>query len=221
MNQSSRTTNFEQFISLLSDGEWHSIQEVSEKIAWRFGYVIHQVRKQGYRIEKRKTAYNSFEYRILNPQNPTEITQFLSLDDLRSLAPLVVEQVPYLKLLILFGSRAKGIYDEESDWDFAILYDENLRKSYEKGGWDWLRIWKVLEVIFDLPEGKVDCVILNECSNILAHSIARDGKLLYEKEKGGFKEFNQQALMSKEELKVFREEQRAKVREGLARLANQ
>jgi len=220
MNQNSGATKIEELISLFRDGKWHSIEEISEKIAPRFGHAVHEARKQGYQIEKRKTADNSFEYRILNPQAPTEIAQLPSLDDLRSLALLVIKQVPYLKLLILFGSRAKGTYDEQSDWDFAVLYDENLRKSYEKGGWDWLRIWAILEDIFDLPEGKVDCVILNECSNILAHSIARDGKLLYEKEQGEFSQFKQQALMSKEELKAFREEQRTKVREGLARLTN-
>jgi len=220
MNQNSGVTNLEKIIALLMDGEWHSSQEISEKITWRFGHTVHVARKQGYQIEKRKTANNRFEYRILNPQTPSEIAQLPSLDDLRSLAPLVIEQVPYLKLLILFGSRAKGTYDEESDWDFAVLYDENLRKSYEKGGWDWLRIWTILENVFDLPEGKVDCIILNECSNILAHSIARDGKLLYEKEQGEFKQFKQQALMGKEEMKAFREEQRTKVREGLARLTN-
>jgi predicted nucleotidyltransferase len=221
MSQNRGVTKLEQLISLLSDGKWHSSQEISEKVAWRFGHTIYEARKQGYQIETHKPANNRFEYRILNPKAPTEVAQFASLDDLRLIAPLVVEQVPYLKLLILFGSRAKKTHSDDSDWDFAVLYDETLRAEHEKGGWDWLKIWNVLEDIFDLPEGKVDCVILNECSNILAHSIARDGKLIYEKESGTFEQFKQQALMSKAELKAFRAEQREKVREGLARLAKQ
>lgn len=221
MKQTPENTSFEQLVSLLGDGNWHSSQEISEKIAWRFGHTVHEARKQGYRIEKHKTTDDCFEYRIPNSQTPSRIPELLSLDDLRELASSVVEQVPYLTLLILFGSRAKETHHEESDWDFAVLYDEALRAKYEKEGWDWLRIWAVLENVFDLPEGKVDCVILNECSNILAHSIARDGKLVYEKEPGAFEQFKQQALMSKAELKAFREEQRGKVREGLAGLIRQ
>ncbi|MFB2939323.1 nucleotidyltransferase domain-containing protein [Aerosakkonemataceae cyanobacterium BLCC-F154] len=127
----------------------------------------------------------------------------------------VAEQIPYLKLLILFGSRAKGNANEDSDWDFAVLYDPELRKIHEKSGWDWLKIWSVLETVFDLPENKVDVVILNDCSNIMAHTIARDGKLLYERESGEFERFKQQALMTSSELKTFREQQREKIKESL------
>ncbi|MGI0488784.1 type VII toxin-antitoxin system MntA family adenylyltransferase antitoxin [Pantanalinema rosaneae CENA516] len=220
MHQDVGTTNLEQLISLLSDGKWHSSRELAEKVSWRFGHAVYEARKQGYQVEKHQTN-NCSEYRILNPQAPAEGAQLASLKDLKAVAPFVIEQVPYLKLLILFGSRAKETYNDESDWDFAVLYDEALRTEHEKGGWDWLRIWNVLEEVFDLPEGKVDCVILNDCSNILAHSIARDGKLLYEKDPGAFEQFKQQALMSKAELKAFRAEQREKVREGLARLVKQ
>jgi predicted nucleotidyltransferase len=127
----------------------------------------------------------------------------------------VAEKIPHLKLLILFGSRAKGNANEDSDWDFAVLYNPELRKIHEKSGWDWLKIWSVLEKVFDLPENKVDVVILNDCSNIMAHSIARDGKLLYERELGEFERFKQQALMTSAELKAFREQQREKIKESL------
>lgn len=127
----------------------------------------------------------------------------------------LAEQIPHLKLLILFGSRAKGNADEDSDWDFAVLYDPELRKIHEKSGWDWLKIWSVLEQVFDLPENKVDVVILNDSSNIMAHTIARDGKLLYERESGEFERFKQQALMTSVELKTFREQQREKIKESL------
>lgn len=136
-------------------------------------------------------------------------------DSLKSATLAVLEQIPYLMLLILFGSRAKGNANEDSDWDFAVLYDQELRKIHEKSGWDWLKIWSVLEKVFDLPENKVDVVILNDCSNIMAHSIARDGKLLYERESGEFERFKQQALMTSSELKTFREQQREQIKESL------
>lgn len=139
MNQNSRATRFEQLISLLKDGKWHSSQEISEQVTLRFGHTVYEARKRGCQIEKHCTN-SHFEYRILNPKSPAAIAQLLSLYDLRALVPLVLDQIPYLKLLILFGSRAKGTHNEDSDWDFVVLYDEKLRKQYEKGGWDWLRI---------------------------------------------------------------------------------
>jgi predicted nucleotidyltransferase len=141
-----------------------------------------------------------------------------ALDDVKSVTPRILEQIPYLKLMILFGSRARGDHDEASDWDIAVLYDEKQRKEYEKGGWDWLRGWSILQQELSLPDDGIDVVDLGECSNILAHAIARDGKLIYEREPGGFEQFYQQALMSKAELKAFRAEQRAFVKEGLERL---
>lgn len=47
-----------------------------------------------------------------------------SLEDLQSALPGILEQVPYLKLLVLVGSRARGDYNEKSDWDFAFLCKE-------------------------------------------------------------------------------------------------
>lgn len=217
MNPTSKVTQLKELTSLLSDGQWHSSQELAEKVSWRFGAVIHAARKQGYQVEKHKTSDNCFSYRLLNPQTPTAREQFFSLNDLVTLAPLVAEQVPYLQLLMLFGSRARGDSNKESDWDFAVLYDATLRKEYEKEGWDWLRIWKILEDVFDLPENEVDCVILNDCSDIVAHSVAHDGKLLYEKEKGDFERFQKSALKTDSELKAYRQAVRKKVRAALER----
>ena len=44
----------------------------------------------------------------------------LSIDDIKAKIPELLEQVPYLKLLVLFGSRARGDNQESSDWDYAI-----------------------------------------------------------------------------------------------------
>lgn len=216
MNPTFKATQLKELSSLLSDGQWHSSQELAEKMSWRFGSAIYQLRKQGYQIEKHRTSDSNFSYRLLNPQTPTGEHVF-SLDDLVTLAPFVAEQVPYLQLLILFGSRARDDSNKESDWDFAVLYDEILREEYEKNGWDWLRIWRILEDVFDLPEDKVDCIILNECSDIIAHTVARDGKLLYEKEKGAFESFQQRASKTNAELKVYRQTVREKVRSALKR----
>jgi predicted nucleotidyltransferase len=43
--------------------------------------------------------------------------------DIQAAIPQILEQVPYLKLLVLFGSRARGDAFPSSDWDFALLFD--------------------------------------------------------------------------------------------------
>jgi predicted nucleotidyltransferase len=141
-----------------------------------------------------------------------------TLDDVKSVTPRILEQLPYLKLMILFGSRARGDHDEASDWDIAVLYDEEQREEYEKGGWDWLRGWSILQDELELPDDRLDVVDLGKSSNILAHAIARDGKLIYEREPGEFEQFHQRTLMSKAELRAFCAEQKAIVKEGLERL---
>jgi uncharacterized protein len=55
-----------------------------------------------------------------------------TLDDVKSVMPQILEQIPYLKLLVLFGSRARKDHHETSDWDIAALYDEDKRHEYEK-----------------------------------------------------------------------------------------
>lgn len=44
------------------------------------------------------------------------------LERIRKLARQLPEKIPYLKMLVLFGSRATGNASNHSDWDFAVLY---------------------------------------------------------------------------------------------------
>jgi uncharacterized protein len=57
-----------------------------------------------------------------------------TIADLQLAIPKILEQVPYLKLLVLFGSRSRGNHFLSSDWDFALLFNEDLREQYEPGG---------------------------------------------------------------------------------------
>jgi hypothetical protein len=45
----------------------------------------------------------------------------------------------------------------------------------------------------------------------MAHAIAQDGKLLYERDSDLFKVFKQQSLMSEEQLKAIQKDLRAKL----------
>lgn len=142
--------------------------------------------------------------------------QLQSITDVQSSISQILEQIPYLKLLILFGSRARGDNSVFSDWDFALLFDENLRQRYElEDGWNRLRSWVVLQQVLGLGDDEMDWVDLKDASELLAHSIARDGVVIYEREPGIFEEFKKHALMTSEQLKKIRQRYNAEVKASL------
>lgn len=49
---------------LMSDREWHSYDELVEKISHRFSATIHVLKKQGYNVEKRRIEGQRYEYRL-------------------------------------------------------------------------------------------------------------------------------------------------------------
>jgi uncharacterized protein (DUF433 family)/predicted nucleotidyltransferase len=130
----------------------------------------------------------------------------LSIDDLPGLIPNILEQAPYIKLLVLFGSRARGDAIPNSDWDFAFLCDEDIRKQYEKGDWDSYRVWGILQKAFQLLDDQIDVVDMGHCSDLLAHDIAQDGQILYERNSGEFTAFKQAKLMTPEAIKQLQRE---------------
>ena len=126
---------------------------------------------------------------------------------------------PNLKLLILFGSRARGESTPTSDWNFAFLYDPDRhpptdRKPFWFPGSDLL---ETLSKLLKVSDQAIDLVDLSNCSDILAHFIARDGQVIYEKTAGEFAQFQQQALKTTEELKQYCYTQREKMRQMLQR----
>ncbi len=219
MSEITNKSKQEKLLELFSDGQWHSGEEIAARVSFRFTAALHEVRKQGYAIETRE-ANNQFEYRVLSEakflgdSEPPLIAKQIdtkrcySIDDLKLFVPKILEKLPYLKLLILFGSRARGDNNFGSDWDFAVLYDQELRQHYEHGSWDFVKGWIVLEQILQLPEDQIDFVILNECSDLLAHVIARDGKLLYEQESGEFEVFRKKSLKTNSELKQIEQQEK-------------
>lgn len=132
-----------------------------------------------------------------------------SIADIQSAIPQILEQVPYLKLLVLFGSRARGDHFPSSDWDFALLFDEELRQQYEPGGgWNCYRSWSVLQRILGLGDDEMDWIDLKNASDLLAHTIASEGKVIYEKTAGEFEAFRQTSLKTRAELKKIYQEER-------------
>lgn len=141
-----------------------------------------------------------------------------SLENLKALSIKLPEKIPYLKMLVLFGSRARGDTHAKSDWDFAALYNEEMRQAYiQDNTWAWFQVPHLLSEFFGISEVKIDVVELDKSSQLIAHFVARDGKLLYEKEAGAFEAFRQKALKSDLEIKEIRKALREKLEAHLQR----
>lgn len=136
----------------------------------------------------------------------------LTLEKLKAISPQFPEKIPYLKMLVLFGSRATGHIHANSDWDFAALYDEEIRKTLITNPFAWFEVPTIISHILGIPDDQVDVVELNSCSPIIAHFVARDGILLYEKEADEFDKFRKKALKSDLKMKEIRKTLQKKMR---------
>ncbi|TAF19509.1 MAG: nucleotidyltransferase domain-containing protein [Nostocales cyanobacterium] len=132
-----------------------------------------------------------------------------TITELHKLSSQISEKIPYLKMLVLFGSRAAGNTKANSDWDFAILCDEEKYKLYvEEYPLASFAITGILGEVFKINSDKIDIVQLNHCSKLIAHFIARDGQVLYEQETDEFDNFRIKKKKSESELKKISQENR-------------
>ncbi|MBD1849148.1 nucleotidyltransferase domain-containing protein [Cyanobacteria bacterium FACHB-502] len=139
------------------------------------------------------------------------------LDTLKAASRTFASDYPELKLLVLFGSRARGEDDPLSDWDFAFLLPPEGSADQTPHWFSGAELLSRLSQLLHVSEDIIDLVNLNTCSDILAHFVARDGQVIYEKAPGEFVQFQQQALKTREELKAFRQMQREQVHRALER----
>lgn len=135
-----------------------------------------------------------------------------TLEELTVLSQKLPEKIPYLKMLIIFGSRARGDTHSKSDWDFAALYDEEIRdKSCKDRGFAWFEVPGIIEEVFSINSDNIDIVELNRSSPLIAHFVARDGKLIYEKKSGEFENFKHKSLMNDLEMKELENNLRQRI----------
>lgn len=139
------------------------------------------------------------------------------IDTLKAASRTFASVYPELKLLVLFGSRARGEDDSTSDWDFAYLFASEGSVEQKPLWFPGAELLSGLSQLLHVSEDIIDLVNLNTCSDILAHFVARDGRLIYEKTPGEFAQFQQQALKTREELKAYRQVQREQVHRALER----
>jgi len=123
----------------------------------------------------------------------------LSLADLQQRALTVGDRLPYLKFLVLFGSRARGDAYERSDWDFAIFCDEQARqRAIADQPYGFLAVHNAIADCFDIGGEYMDVVDVTRCSALIAHYIAAEGVVLYESEIGVFRDFQQKVMMTQQ-----------------------
>jgi len=77
-----------------------------------------------------------------------------------------------IKLIILFGSRAKGTAGKTSDYDVAVLADRPLQLEDKFG------LSQDLAKEYGYNEDKIEIVDLWSAPPLLQHEIAKHGKLL-------------------------------------------
>ncbi|MBD0334453.1 MAG: nucleotidyltransferase domain-containing protein [Cyanobacteria bacterium Co-bin13] len=89
--------------------------------------------------------------------------------------------LPQVRLLVLFGSRAKGTATEGSDWDLGVrLSNPNL------DAWSLLSLAVPLAETLSIQSERVDLVNLDRCSPLLGFAVATEGIPLYEEVPGLF-----------------------------------
>ncbi|WP_413174226.1 type VII toxin-antitoxin system MntA family adenylyltransferase antitoxin [Anabaena azotica] len=128
--------------------------------------------------------------------------------ELKELSLQVSLVIPYITMLVLFGSRATGNIRANSDWDFAILYDKEKYDIYQTSHpLAFFELYWLFGELFKLNSDHIDVVDLHKCSELKSHFVARDGIMLFEKTPGEFEAFRLNSLKSESELKQFCENQ--------------
>ncbi len=94
-----------------------------------------------------------------------------------------VQKYPKIELFMLFGSRARSDANQHSDWDFGYV---------AKSDFDPIELHT--ELILLLGTDHVDLVNLSRANGQLRYRVAKDGKKLYEKQKGAYETFWVQAV---------------------------
>ncbi|MBE9052014.1 nucleotidyltransferase domain-containing protein [Nostocales cyanobacterium LEGE 11386] len=141
-----------------------------------------------------------------------------TIAEIKDLALQLPEKIPYLKMLVLFGSRATGNTHANSDWDFAVLCDEEQRQAYTKSNTGGLfELPMLIGEVLKINADHIDIVQLNHCSELIAHFVARDGQVLYEDEVKEFEKFKQKVLLSNSDIKKIEHTQRKNIEQFLAR----
>jgi len=113
-----------------------------------------------------------------------------------------------LRLVVRFGSTARGRARPDSDQDIAVLAARPLGLSREA------RLVVRLEEVLGPPE--VDLTVLDRADPVLLYQVARDGVPLFEAEPAGWIAFQSYAARRYDDTEKFRRAARAWLEQRLA-----
>jgi predicted nucleotidyltransferase len=94
----------------------------------------------------------------------------------------IAEHTPGLRLLMLFGSRARGDAHARSDWDFAYRGSPDLDPEALRA-----------RLADALATDSVDLADLDRASGLLRYRAARDGRVVFESAAGAGNRFKLEA----------------------------
>lgn len=87
-------------------------------------------------------------------------------------AAAVARETPQIRLLLLFGSRGRGATRPQSDWDFAYLADGDLDEASLRAA-----------LVEALGTDRIDLVDLLRAGGLIRYHAARDGIVVFERER--------------------------------------
>src|SRR5690554_8008726 len=102
-----------------------------------------------------------------------------------------------IKIVILFGSRARGDYNPKSDIDIAILLEEDVLD----GNYLEVKI-DLINIFSDILGEDCDIVLINRASPLLKYQVVKYGKLIYIDEETDYNAFFSLAVRRSEERRV-------------------
>ena len=96
----------------------------------------------------------------------------MKLDGLKQL----FSQQADLELAILVGSQARGNANDDSDWDFAIRWLQQIEPMQQSGKTETLR--RLLAKQLNQIEAKIDLIDLNRATLAMRAVVAEEGMIL-------------------------------------------
>jgi len=96
----------------------------------------------------------------------------------RIVVDFLLEALPAISLIYLFGSRVDSSHSENSDWDIAVLSQGELAN---------IERWEIAQALAAELNADVDLIDLYCASTVMQKQIIDTGTLLFEKENASAK----------------------------------
>ncbi len=122
-----------------------------------------------------------------------DFTDFPSVEQLKPLAKNFG-----LRLIVLFGSTARGVMNRESDIDLGVLSEKPLSPVQRR------RLWSALSALFPAD---VDLTVLNHADPLVSYQIASEGVILFETVSFAWETWKSYAMRRYWDTHKFRESQ--------------